>query len=81
MKRLPEELMDELGAGAGRMLRVTLAAALLSSASPFGAMANPVGGVVSGGSATIGSNGNVLTVNQSTNRAVIDWRGFDIAPH
>ncbi|MBI1274348.1 hemagglutination protein, partial [bacterium] len=64
-----------------KTIRVTVAAAMLASASPFGAMANPVGGVVSGGSATIGSNGNVLTVNQSTNRAVIDWRGFDIAPH
>jgi filamentous hemagglutinin family protein len=40
--------------------------------------ANPTGGTVSAGNASISSSGNTLTVNQSTNSAVIDWRGFDI---
>ncbi|MBI1274843.1 filamentous hemagglutinin N-terminal domain-containing protein [bacterium] len=54
---------------------------LFVSTSPIAVLANPVGGVVSGGAASIGSSGHVLTVNQATQRAVIDWRGFDIAPH
>src|ERR1019366_9117850 len=44
------------------------------------ARANPIGGVVSAGQASISSAGNVLTVDQSSSKAVIDWRGFDIAP-
>ncbi len=40
--------------------------------------ANPTGGVVAAGSATISESGSVLEVNQSSNRAVIDWRSFDI---
>jgi filamentous hemagglutinin family protein len=64
-----------------KSLRLALSAALLSSASPFGAYGNPVDGVVSGGAAVISSHGNEVRITQSTNRAVIDWRGFDIAPH
>jgi len=41
-------------------------------------MANPLGGVVVNGSASIQSSGNTVTVNQATNRAVIDWQGFSI---
>tara|TARA_R110000868_G_scaffold262401_1_gene520960 strand:- start:131504 stop:135076 length:3573 start_codon:yes stop_codon:yes gene_type:complete len=40
--------------------------------------ANPAGGVISGGAATITSNANKLDIHQQTNRAVIDWRSFDI---
>lgn len=43
------------------------------------AQANPQGGVVVGGSATITNNGPKLDVHQTSQRAVIDWRGFDIA--
>ena len=42
-------------------------------------MANPIDGVVSAGSADIASSGTTLTVTQQTDKAVIDWRGFDIA--
>ena len=49
---------------------------------PFGlstAFANPLGGQVVGGAATIQGQGTAsVTVNQSSNRAVIDWRSFDI---
>nr|NIL98847.1 filamentous hemagglutinin N-terminal domain-containing protein [Planctomycetales bacterium]NIP71024.1 filamentous hemagglutinin N-terminal domain-containing protein [Planctomycetales bacterium] len=41
-------------------------------------MANPVGGVVVNGAASIQSSGNTLTVNQATDRAVINWQGFSI---
>ncbi len=63
----------------------TLPLALLAAfAIPFNATvayANPQGGVVSAGQATINSSGNVLTVQQSSDRTVIDWRGFDVAPN
>ena len=45
------------------------------------ALANPEGGTVSTGAATIqGQGSRVVQVNQSTDRAVIDWNSFDIAP-
>jgi filamentous hemagglutinin family protein len=43
-----------------------------------GAAANPQGGVVKAGSATIAPNGSRLEVVQSSQRAVIDWRSFSI---
>ena len=43
-----------------------------------GAAANPQGGVVQAGSATIASSGSRLDVIQSSQRAVIDWRSFSI---
>lgn len=42
------------------------------------AMAGPTGGNVVAGSAEIRSNGRQTDVIQSTNRAVIDWRGFSV---
>ena len=47
-------------------------------AHAFDANSLPQGGNVTGGSATIATSGNTLTVNQASNRAVIDWRSFDI---
>jgi trimeric autotransporter adhesin len=38
----------------------------------------PNGGVVKAGSATIGTSGNTLTVDQSSSRAVIDWSSFNV---
>jgi len=56
------------------------ASVLLGSgaAQAFDASSLPTGGNVTGGSATIATSGNTLTVNQSSNRAIIDWRNFDI---
>ena len=58
-----------------RALRVGLALLLAVPA----AWANPSGGVVTSGSATIGSSGSTLTVNQTTDRAIINWNDFSIA--
>jgi filamentous hemagglutinin family protein len=40
--------------------------------------ANPVGGVVATGSATISNGPGVVTINQATNKAVIDWQSFSV---
>lgn len=42
--------------------------------------ANPEGGAVVAGGATISSAGATTTIQQSTDRAVIHWQGFSIAP-
>jgi filamentous hemagglutinin family protein len=42
------------------------------------AYANPEGGVVTGGSATITTDGTRTDIVQTTSKAVIDWRSFDI---
>lgn len=45
------------------------------------AFANPEGGTVTAGSATISSPAaNLLQINQASQRAIIDWKRFDIAP-
>lgn len=42
------------------------------------AQANPTGGVVEQGAATISNSGSKLTINQSTDKVVINWQDFDI---
>jgi filamentous hemagglutinin family protein len=42
-------------------------------------LANPTGGAVVAGSATIGAAGSTLTINQSSHNAIINWRQFSIA--
>lgn len=60
---------------------VFCAAAFLSlismGATPV--LANPAGGDVAAGSAVITASDKKLDILQSTDKAVIDWRGFDIA--
>lgn len=51
---------------------------ILGVALPVVALANPQGGVVSQGSASIVDAGKKLDVYQQTNKAVIDWRSFNI---
>ncbi|HSG73470.1 MAG TPA: filamentous hemagglutinin N-terminal domain-containing protein, partial [Planctomycetaceae bacterium] len=46
---------------------------------PSFALANPIDGTVVQGSATVSQQGNTVTVNQSTPKAVINWQGFSIA--
>src|SRR5690349_13657924 len=55
-------------------------AAVVASLVPFSATANPKGGVVGAGEAFINESGKNLTVRQATDKAVIDWRSFNIAP-
>ncbi len=40
--------------------------------------AHPTGGVVTAGSATIGSAANTTTITQSTQRAAVNWQSFDV---
>lgn len=48
---------------------------------PFSAVANPQGGQVVAGSAVITETGPQVDIHQSSQRAIIDWRSFDIAPN
>ncbi len=66
-----------------RLARLLLATALTGAAIlatlPVG-LANPKGGQVTAGSATISNSSPIqLDIVQSTNRAAIDWQSFDIA--
>ena len=61
-------------------LTVAMAAAFGVGSGENLAMANPQDGVVVGGAANIISNGNKLDIIQTTDRAVINWNKFDIAP-
>lgn len=45
---------------------------------PLAAYANPQGGVVDSGNATIVEDGKNLNIHQTTDKVVIDWRSFDI---
>ena len=56
---------------------LTVAGGLTIVASP--AQANPSGGNVTAGSATISSSGTTTTINQTSTRAIIEWNNFDIA--
>src|ERR1043165_1404036 len=59
-----------------RVLSVLLAALLLPPPVVF---ANPLGGQIVGGSATIQGQGTSnVTVNQSTDRAIINWNTFNL---
>ncbi len=44
------------------------------------ALALPTGGVVTSGTASIVQAGNTTNINQSTNKASINWQSFSIAP-
>jgi filamentous hemagglutinin family protein len=53
----------------------------LAALTPSPVSANPQGGIVRAGAATIQGQGtSALQVNQVSDRAVIDWKSFDIAP-
>jgi filamentous hemagglutinin family protein len=64
------------------LLRTTLArtaAGALGAATPLMALANPTGGQVVAGSASISNpSANGTVVNQNSQRAVIDWQSFSV---
>lgn len=47
-------------------------------ALPAAALAGPTGGVVNGGNAQIQQSGSVTTIDQSSAKALIDWRSFNV---
>ena len=62
-----------------RLVASLLGALLALSVSPL--HANPTGGQVVGGRATITSPKNkTVQVEQHSNRAIVNWQRFDIAP-
>lgn len=63
-----------------RLLTSTCLTATLLCALPLLAWANPIDGVVRAGQATVSTSGTTLDIHQQSQKVVIDWRGFDIAP-
>ena len=69
---------------ASRLRRILMASAsaalmVLASAVSGGKLrAAPVGGTVASGSATISVSGATTTINQSSDRAAIDWTSFNL---
>ncbi|RJF88325.1 filamentous hemagglutinin N-terminal domain-containing protein [Oleomonas cavernae] len=61
-----------------RLLATTALGLVVTLAAPPTARANPTGGTVVGGSATITAAPGTTTINQTSNRAVINWEGFSI---
>ena len=55
-----------------------LAVAMALSFSSYSVYANPTGGQVVAGSASISTAPSQVTVNQSTNKAIINWQSFSI---
>ena len=62
-----------------RFLSATGLSFLLVFGQTVPLLGNPTGGAVVAGGATIGSAGPTLTVNQSTQNAIINWQQFSIA--
>jgi filamentous hemagglutinin family protein len=60
------------------MIPAVRLALLLACLLPVAAGANPTGGTVTSGSATISSSGSTLNVTTSTSGTVINWNSFSI---
>jgi filamentous hemagglutinin family protein len=54
------------------------ACAITVMVQPAVAFALPQGGVVAGGSATITTTADTVTIQQASDRALINWTGFDV---
>lgn len=65
-------------AGAGGSFRLQLLAVSLMMACGASAYAQPAGGVVSAGSATIGGTAGQMTITQTTPNVAINWQSFGI---
>ncbi|BGE86285.1 GLUG motif-containing protein [Methylosinus sp. 3S-1] len=73
---LPTTKALDLVVRRGALTTMTAIAALL--APPRCALANPAGGTVVDGSASISQSGSTTNIHQSTNRAIIDWQSFSV---
>ncbi|QWD00837.1 hypothetical protein G6726_02230 [Polynucleobacter paneuropaeus] len=65
---------------AAKLLAALVFAGLAQQGIAAGPAANalPTGGKVVAGSATIAQSGNTMNINQSSQRAVINWNSFDV---
>ncbi|MEX1661714.1 filamentous hemagglutinin N-terminal domain-containing protein [Thioclava sp. 15-R06ZXC-3] len=70
MRRLRRLMRKMVGPGA--------AALTLGMLVPLGAQALPTGGQVVAGQAAIAQNGSQMTITQSSDKAILNWQGFDI---
>jgi filamentous hemagglutinin family protein len=61
-----------------RLRLAALSLLIAQTFAPEAAHAQPAGGVVAAGAATISQQGNVTNIVQSTDRAVINWNNFSI---
>jgi filamentous hemagglutinin family protein len=61
-------------------LLLSTAAACALATAPYAALANPLDGQVVSGQVGIASAGNLMTINQYTLAAIVNWRSFSIAP-
>ncbi|MEM1049265.1 MAG: filamentous hemagglutinin N-terminal domain-containing protein [Pseudomonadota bacterium] len=62
---------------ARRWSRIAIAFGFLASNTIAPALAGPSGGTIVSGSGTISQSGNNSTINQSTDRLIIEWDSFD----
>lgn len=67
------------GSSGGVAFRIKAVSLLVMLACGSVAMAQPTGGVVTSGNATIAGPSNQLTITQTTPTAAINWQGFGIA--
>jgi len=80
MKKAGRDLWFVTGVLVGHLRRAAPAVLLLTFwlASQTCVHANPTGGVVTQGAATINSSGPQLTINQTSSSALINWSSFNI---
>jgi filamentous hemagglutinin family protein len=62
----------------GKIVFISSSAAFLFLGQTFNLSANPTGGQVAAGSASITDAGKTLTVNQTSHTAIINWQSFSI---
>ncbi|MEM9444415.1 MAG: hypothetical protein AAGA18_03605, partial [Verrucomicrobiota bacterium] len=60
------------------LLKMSCLSSLTFYLSTVELASNPSGGNVVSGSATISTNGSTLTINQGSDRVIIDWQNFSI---
>lgn len=63
------------------LTNILLSSTLLCTALPASLFAGPQDGNVVAGNAQIATNGSSTLIVQSTDRAAIDWRSFDVKAH